>query len=92
MAAALSHIQLSNRTGVPLHVGIPQGPRSQILMMRGGGGPNDFFGSEILAKSDFFWDYERHQDFFGSQNKTRGIFWGCQKVTKGFFWVCYKKK
>ena len=32
-----------------------QGPHSQILMTEGGGeGPSEFFGSEILAKSDFF--------------------------------------
>ena len=30
-----------------------QGPHSHILM-KGGGGPSDFFGSKILAKSDFF--------------------------------------
>ena len=29
-----------------------QGPHSHILMT--GGGPSDFFGSEILAKSNFF--------------------------------------
>ena len=32
---------------------LPQrGPHSHILMT--GGGPSDLFGSEILAKSDFF--------------------------------------
>ena len=30
----------------------PQGPHSHILMMGGGGSLRDFFGSEILAKSD----------------------------------------
>ena len=31
-----------------------QGPHSHILMTGGGGGdPSDFFGSEILAQSDF---------------------------------------
>ena len=29
-----------------------QGPHSHILMT--GGGPSDFFGSEILAKNNFF--------------------------------------
>ena len=43
----------------------------------GGGGPSDFFGSEILAQSDIF----------GSM-KDAGIFLGSEKTTKGFFWVC----
>ena len=58
-----------------------QGPHSYILITGegGGGGPSDFFGSEILAKSDFFGsmkhaeiflDHEKKQrDFFGLQNK-----------------------
>ena len=46
-----------------------QGPRSHILMTGGGeGGPSVFFGSKILAKSDFF----------GSM-KDAGIFWGRKK-------------
>ena len=40
-----------------------QGPHSHILMT--GGGPKDFFGSDILAK----------RDFFGSM-KDAGIFLG----------------
>ena len=56
----------------------PHGPHSHILMM-GGGGPSDFFGSEILAKSVFF----------GSM-KNAGMFLGCKKRIKGLreFWVC----
>ena len=50
-----------------------QGPNSHILMM-GGRGPSDFFGSEILAKGDFFGVYERRHDFFGSQKKLEGFF------------------
>ena len=42
-----------------------------------GGSPSDIFGSEILAKGDFF----------GSM-KDAGIFLGREKRTKGFFWVC----
>ena len=48
-----------------------RGPHSHILMT---GGPNDFFGSEILAKGDFF----------GSMKDAR-IFLGCEKKTEGFF-------
>ena len=43
----------------------------------GEGGPKDFFGSDILAK----------RDFFGSM-KDAGIFW-VAKTTEGFFWVLY---
>ena len=53
----------------------------------GGGGPNDFFGSEILARSDFFGSMKDAGNF-GVAIKNRGIFWGCKKRTKGFFWVC----
>ena len=45
----------------------------------GGGVPIDFFGSEILAKSDFL----------GSM-KDAGIFLGREKKTDGFFWVAKK--
>ena len=43
------------------------------------GGPSDFCGSEILAKSDIF----------GSM-KDAGIFLGPKKKTEGFFWVVRK--
>ena len=66
-----------------------QRPHSHILMT-GGGGPSDFFGSEILAQSDVLRSMKRHRNVFGSQ-KNRGIFWGCEKRTKGFFWVCKYK-
>ena len=56
---------------------LTQESHSHILMMGGGGGLSDFFGSEILAK----------RDFFGFM-KESGIFWGCKKWTKGFFGVC----
>ena len=56
-------------------------PHSYILMtggMGGGGGPSDFLGSKILAKSDFFgsmkdagifWVTKKNRDFFGFQKK-----------------------
>ena len=43
------------------------------------GGPSDFLGSEILAKSDFF-----------GSTKDAGIFLGREKKPEGFF-VCAKK-
>ena len=58
--------------------------------MMGGGGPSYFFGSEILAKSDFFGCMKDVGIFLGRE-KTTGIFWGCEKRTKGFFGVCIKK-
>ena len=51
-----------------------QGPHSHILMRGEGVGPSDFFGSEILAKSDFF----------GSM-KDAGIFLGRKKEQRDFF-------
>ena len=48
-------------------------------MTGGGGGPSNFFGSEILAKSDLF----------GSM-KGAGIFLGHEKK-QGFGGVCKKK-
>ena len=66
---------------------VTQGPHSHILMT-GGGGPSDFFGSEILAKV-IFWVYERRRDFLGHE-KNRDIFGGCKKRTKGFLGVRYK--
>ena len=57
---------------------VPQGLHSHILMTgRGGGVRSDFFGSKILAKTDFF----------GSM-KDAGIILGCEKRNRGFFWVC----
>ena len=52
--------------------GYAQGPHSHNLMT-GGRGPSDFFGSEILAKSDF-WVYERRWDFLGREKKQRNFF------------------
>ena len=55
-------------------------------MTGGGGGPSDFFGSEILAKSDFLGVYEGRRDFFGmAKKKPRGIFLGCKKGLRDFF-------
>ena len=40
-----------------------------------GGGPKDLFGSDILAKRDFFGSMEDAGIFLGRENNT-GIFWG----------------
>ena len=55
-----------------------QGRHTHILMT---GGPSDFFGSEILAQSDFF----------GSM-KDNGIFGVAKKKTDGFFGLWKKDK
>ena len=44
-----------------------------------------FWGSEILAKSDFLGVYERRRDFFGSRKKTEGFFWVAIKGLSDFF-------
>ena len=48
-----------------------------------------FFGSEILAKSDFLGSTKDAGIFLGHEKKTE-IFLGCEKRSKGFFW--YAKK
>ena len=58
----------------------PQGPHSHILMTGGGGGPKDFFESDILAKSVFLGSMKDAGNFLGHKNNT-GIFLGIfQKV------------
>ena len=61
---------------------VTQGPHSHILMT--GGGPSDFFGSEILAKV-IFWVYERRREFLGHEKKQRH-FWRLQKKRLRDFW------
>ena len=41
----------------------------------GGGGPKDFFGSDILAKRDFFGSMKDAR-IFGSRENNAGIFLG----------------
>ena len=61
-----------------------QGPHSHILMT---GGPSDFWGSEILAQSDFLGSMKYAGILLG-RKKSRWISLGCGKRAKGFFWVC----
>ena len=56
-------------------------------MLMGGGDPSDFFGSEILAKSDFLGSMKDAWVFLGRRKKQRD-FLGCKKRTEGFFGVC----
>ena len=54
----------------------------------GGGGrkgyPSDFFGSEILAKSDFFGSIKDDEIFLGCKKK-QGFFWVATKGLRDFF-------
>ena len=45
----------------------PQVPHSHILMAGGGGSEGDCFGSEILAKSDFFGSMKNARIFRGHE-------------------------
>ena len=49
------------------------------------------FVSEILAKSDFFWVYERRQDFFGVTKNNRGILGGPAEIGLRDFFGYAKK-
>ena len=53
------------------------------------GGPSDFFGSEILAKSDLF-ESERRRDFFGVAKKKQRDFFRLRKRTKVFLGMLKK--
>ena len=62
--------------------GDPRGPTHIFVMMgEGAGDPSDFFGSEILAKSDFF-----------RSMKDARIFLGCEKKQRDFLVVAKKDK
>ena len=64
---------------------MPRGPPPSHILMTGAR-PSDFFGSNILAKSDFFGSIKDAGIFGGSQKKQRGL-GGLRKRTKGFFGV-----
>ena len=64
-----------------------QGPQSHISMT--GGGPSDFFRSEILAKGDFFGSMKDAGIFLG-RKKNGGIFWVAKKELRDF--LGYVKK
>ena len=62
---------------------IAQGHHSHILMT--GGGASDFFGSEILAQSDFFGSMKDAGIFLGHKNNPEGYFWVAEKGLRDFF-------
>ena len=57
----------------------------------GVGGLSAFIGSEIFTKGDFYWVYERHQDFLSHKKKTVGFFGGVAKKGLRDFFGCAKK-
>ena len=63
-------------------------PHSHILITGAGvgrgGGPSDFFGSEILAKSDFFRSMKDARIFLGRERKTEGFFGVAKKGLRDF--------
>ena len=62
--------------------------------MTGGGGggesPSDFFGSEILAQSDFFGSMKDAGIFLGREKKPEGFLWVAKTGLRDFF-GCAKK-
>ena len=54
---------------------IPGAPLTYFNDGKGGGGPKDFFGSDILAKRDFLGSIKDAGIFLGRENNT-GIFLG----------------
>ena len=57
------HVMLSSHTEIAKCVQCPGAPLTYFY--DGGGGPSDFFGSEILAKGDFFGSMKDATIFFG---------------------------
>ena len=47
-----------------------------------------FFGSEILAKGDFFGSMKDTGIFLGREKKAERFFWVAKKELRDFFWVC----
>ena len=68
---------------------IPKGSHSHILMT---GGPSEFFGSEILAKGDFFGSMKDAGIFWGHEKKKRRDFFGLQKKKKKRNFFGYVRK
>ena len=66
-------------------------PGAPLTYFNDGGKPSDFFGSEILAKSDFFGSMNDAGIFLGHDKKTEGFFWVAKKGLRDFFGVCLKK-
>ena len=70
---------MTDRVNVLLHktvvVDSDLHPGAPLTYFNDGGGPKDFFGSDILAKKDFFGSMKDAEIFLGGEN-NRGIFFG----------------
>ena len=66
----------------------PRDPLTYFNDWGGGGGLSDYFGSEILAKSDFFVSMKDAGIFFWVAKNRQRDFLGCEKTTKRCFGVC----
>ena len=51
-------------------------------------GLSDFFGSEILAQSDFFGSMKDDWIFLDRGKKLQRDFFGLRRKDQGIFWVC----
>ena len=70
-------INITNKTIFKNYkLNLSQEPHSHILLTGKGGGPRVSFGSEILAKRDFFGSMNDMAIFLGHENLNTGIFWG----------------
>ena len=54
-------------------------PGAPLTYFNDGGGPSDFFGSEILAKSKFFGSMKDAGIFLGREKKNQRDFLGLRK-------------
>ena len=82
LSSLVLHIDSLQHTGKPMLVLYPVSPGAPLTYFndgKGGGGgvPSDFFGSEILAKSDFFGSMKDTEIFLGREERTKGLFWVC---------------
>ena len=68
-----------------------QGPHSHIFMTGGGGGPSDFFGSEILVQSDFFGSMKDAGILLGRKKNERDFFGVAKKGSRVLFGYAKKK-
>ena len=64
MCKGLAFLQMVRKC-IFLYLTYPGAPLTYFNDGGGGGGPKDFFGSDTLAKKDFFGSRKQQRDFFG---------------------------
>ena len=70
------------------HIKIPGTPL--IYLYDRGGCPSNFFGSEIVAQSEFFGSMKHAGIFLSHKKKTEGFFWVAKQGLRDF--LVYAKK